>query len=385
MEIATFLASIDPSSPSGADLRNDARFHAIENRLEAASRPARLRLIESGGTGAVELNWSELLEDAGTLAQSGRDLRLLVIVARLLTNDRGLAGLAEGLGLLADSVTQYWDSLHPILREAATKRDAALRRINALYQLENPDGGVLGDLEFAALLTPRGLGPITGGDLAAAALSRFAFTAEAPSGLGDKELAELVAGHDARLNRVTAACRATTAERPDDMAALKADLAAAQAGLTALEAALAPHLTENDVAVRFDALGKMLARIGQTLEAGGETAPAVSYQTEVSAMPADPAPSAAAAPAQAANSSAPAAATPFQVNTRRDVERCLDLIIAFYERTEPSSPIPHLARRMRKMVPMNFMQLMEEIAPSGLKEFRGVAGVFEDKNKTGRE
>ena len=96
-------------------------------------------------------------------------------------------------------------------------------------------------------------------------------------------------------------------------------------------------------------------------------------------MPADP------APARASNGAAPAAAIPGQINTRRDVERCLDLVIDFYERTEPSSPIPHLARRMRKMVPMNFMQLMEEIAPSGLKEFRGVAGVFDDKSKSGRE
>ncbi len=382
MEIAAFIATADPSSPSGADLRNDARFHAIENRLEAASRPARLRLIEGGGTGAVELNWTELLEDAAALASSGRDLRLLVIVARLLTNERGLAGLAEGLSLLAQTVTQFWDSLHPALREAATKRDAALRRINALYQLENPDGGVLGDLEFATLLAPRGLGPITGGDLAAAALSRSAFAVEAPKGLGDKELAELLDRHDARLNRVTAACRATAAERPDEMAALKDDLAAARAGLAALEAALAPHVTENDVAVRFDALGRMLFRIGQTLEAGGVTAtasPALATPalTEVPAMPADP------APARAANGAAlPAGQTvamPGQINTRRDVERCLDLVIDFYERTEPSSPIPHLARRMRKMVPMNFMQLMEEIAPSGLKEFRGVAGVFEEK------
>ena len=78
----------------------------------------------------------------------------------------------------------------------------------------------------------------------------------------------------------------------------------------------------------------------------------------------------------------PAAAggIPGAVNSRRDVERCLDMIIDFYERTEPSSPIPHLARRMRKMVPMNFLQLMEEIAPSGMKEFKNVAGV-DDKTK----
>jgi type VI secretion system protein ImpA len=69
------------------------------------------------------------------------------------------------------------------------------------------------------------------------------------------------------------------------------------------------------------------------------------------------------------------------VNSRADVERSLDQIIDFYERTEPSSPIPHLARRMRRMVPMDFLELMAEIAPSGMKEFRTVAGVDDEKQK----
>ncbi len=377
MDIDAFLASSDPSAPSGADLRNDARFHSIENRLEAASRPARLRLVEQGGTGKVELDWGELAADAAALAKSGRDLRLLVIVTRLWVNESGLEGLAAGLKLLTATIEQYWDSVHPMLRPAATKREAALRRTNALYQLENPDGGALGDLEFVTLMAPRGVGPITGGDLAAGALTRQAFSVEAPKGLGEKEMAELLARHDARLNRVTAACRATAAERPDEMAALKANVQACRDGLAALEAALAPHLTENDMAVRFEALGKFLARMAQTLD--GVAAPASAAAP--SAAPSMEAP----AMSTAAPSAAPAAAIPGQINSRRDVERVLDLVIDFYERTEPSSPIPHLARRMRKMVPMNFMQLMEEIAPSGLKEFRGIAGVFDDKSKSGRE
>lgn len=84
--------------------------------------------------------------------------------------------------------------------------------------------------------------------------------------------------------------------------------------------------------------------------------------------------------ANGAHPPASASGIPGTVNSRRDVERCLDMIIDFYERTEPSSPIPHLARRMRKMVPMNFLQLMEEIAPSGMKEFKNVAGVDDKKS-----
>jgi type VI secretion system protein ImpA len=382
MEVEAFLAPLDPAAPSGSDLRNDARFHALENRLQPASRPARLKLVADGGTGQVELDWADLAEEARSLAQTGRDLRLLVIVARLMVNEARAEGLAPGFRLLAETITQYWDTLHPALRPGGSKREAALRRINALYQIENPDGGVLGDLEFVTLMAPRGIGPVTGGDLAAGAISRAAFASEVPSGLGEKEVADLIAKHEARLNRVTAACRATAAERPEEFAALREGIAAGREALAALEAALAPHVTENDVAVRFEAMGKMLGRIAQTLDAAGTGA-------EAAAAPAAPAAAGTGGPAMTTQPAAAGATNgayvPGQINSRRDVERCLDLVIDFYERTEPSSPIPHLARRMRKMVPMNFMQLMEEIAPSGLKEFRGIAGVFDEKNKSGRE
>ena len=32
------------------------------------------------------------------------------------------------------------------------------------------------------------------------------------------------------------------------------------------------------------------------------------------------------------------------------------------------------------MVPMNFVELIEEIAPGGMKEFRTIAGVPEDRS-----
>lgn len=70
---------------------------------------------------------------------------------------------------------------------------------------------------------------------------------------------------------------------------------------------------------------------------------------------------------------------PDRINSRDEVVKCLDLVVAFYDRTEPSSPIPHLARRVRRMVHMDFVELMEDLAPSGLKEFRLLAGVADPK------
>lgn len=377
MDLEPFLVPVADGSASGSELRNDPRFHAVERLLEPAARSFRLENVKTGGTGSVGIDWPEVLTQAADLAATGRDIRLLVIVTRASANAEGFDGMAEGLGLLVTTVDQHWDTVHPALREAASPREAATRRINALFQLENADNGLLCDLEFTTVLTPRGIGPVTVGDLCAGGLTRSQAQAELPSGLGEKEVAELLAQHDTRSNRVTAACRAEAIERPEDLGALVRSIEAARTALAALEAALTARVGENGVGVRFKELDKVLGRALAPLTAAQSQAAPGAPVSEVTAM-AEPS-----APMPVTNGAHPppaAGGIPGAVNSRRDVERCLDMIIDFYERTEPSSPIPHLARRMRKMVPMNFLQLMEEIAPSGMKEFKNVAGV-DDKAK----
>jgi type VI secretion system protein ImpA len=376
MELEPFLVPVADGSASGSELRNDPRFHAVERLMEPAARSFRLENVRTGGTGSANVDWAGILSQAEDLAQTGRDIRLLVIVVRALANSEGFDGLAQGLGLLTRTVETHWDSLHPVLRESPSVSEAARRRTNAILDLQNRDNGLLCDLEFTVVLTPRGLGAITFGDLCAGALTRMQAQAELPQGLGDKELAELLSRHDARVNRVTAACRAMAIEQPDNVTTLAQGVEAARSALAALEAALTARVGENGVGFRLPELDKVLSRALVPLTAAqGQTALGASA-SEVTAM-AEP------SPATTANGAHPppaAGGIPGSVNSRRDVERCLDMIIDFYERTEPSSPIPHLARRMRKMVPMNFLQLMEEIAPSGMKEFKNVAGVDDKKS-----
>jgi type VI secretion system protein ImpA len=372
MELEPFLVPVGSDNASGSEVRNDPRFHAIERQLEPAARALRLEIVKSGGTGSVQIDWSDILQQSAEIAGSGRDLRLLVIVARALANSDGFAGLEQGLGLLSANIEKYWDSMHPLLRDSPSPREAATRRINSLFQLENNDNGLLCDLEFVTVLNPRGLGAITGGDLCVGGLSRSTAQLEMPSGLGEKEVAELLARHDARAARVTTACRAEAIERPENLASLVASVETARTALQHLEQVLFVKVSENGVGVKFKELDKVLTRILAPLKAALATATTGTPATEDTAM-ADPVSS-----APAANGAHPppaAGGVPGSVNSRRDVEKCLDMIIDYYERAEPSSPIPHLVRRVRKMVPMDFVQLMEEIAPGGMKEFRSVAGV----------
>jgi type VI secretion system protein ImpA len=373
VDLSAFLAPLDGEAVSGIDLRNEAGFHALERLVEPAGKRQR---AEGGNPFQPRVDWGAVSAEAGTLAGTGRDLRLLAIVARAAFNTDGFEGLAAAVGLLTDTLDGYWDSVHPVLREGSDPREAALRRINALKQLENDDNGLFTDLKMNAILSPRGIGPVSGADLAAAAMTDFEVKNEIPAGLSAKEQADLAAAHTARVNKVTAATRALAAEDRPRAEALLAGIGAVEAALAALSAKLGEKggFAAN-MGVAFADLLKHLGRMRMSIASAmgnaagaGATAPAAESG------------GAAAAPAAGAAPVAAQQGLSGTISSRADVERALDQIIAFYERTEPSSPIPHFARRLKKMVPMDFMQLMAEVAPSGMKEFRSLAGVG-DKDK----
>lgn len=62
------------------------------------------------------------------------------------------------------------------------------------------------------------------------------------------------------------------------------------------------------------------------------------------------------------------------VSSRGDVVRALDLVLAYYEMHEPSSPVPLLIARAKRLVPLSFMDALKELAPGGLKELQVIAG-----------
>jgi type VI secretion system protein ImpA len=371
VDLSAFLIPLEGEAASGIDLRNEAGFHAVERMVEPAGKVQR---SEGGNPFQPRVDWQAVADEAGALAGTGRDLRLLAIVARAAFNTEGFDGLAAGIGLLSDTINSFWDSVHPLLRDSSDPREAALRRINALKQLENDENGLFTDLKMNAVLSPRGIGPISGADLAAGGMTDFEVKNEMPSGLSAAEQAQIMAAHEARVNRVKAGTRALAAEQADEAAALVAGIGGVEAAIAALSARFAEKAgMAPGMGIVFPDLSRHLARMKATLsaaigEAGG-IAPAASDDAPTAqlAAPSAAAPVADGGPAQQGLSGT--------IASRADVERALDQIIAFFERTEPSSPIPHFARRLKKMVPMDFVQLMTEVAPSGMKEFKLLAGM----------
>lgn len=387
IDLALWLNPLNGENPSGEDLRNDPAFHELERLTEPP-----LKVVHDGNnkptSQSTPVDWTAVLDKAEELRSRGRDMRLLVIVARALANEEGLAGLAQGLTLIASTFDQYWETMHPALRPNATPRDAALRRINALLDVQNSQGGLLADLRETIFFSPRQVGPISGRDLEQGALDERVMLQEAASGLGASEKAALASAHNQLLNRVRSGCAAQIDQAGEAMTSLLADARAAIAALDDVDTALNKRIEGNGPTI--PELRRFLQRLLTTLERNSAAGTAANGAAKSSPQPAEPAApfpnghggermGGAEAMASAASYAESGAGLPDRITSRDDVVKCLDLVVAFYDRTEPSSPIPHLARRVRRMVHMDFVELMEDLAPSGLKEFRLLAGVPDPK------
>ena len=132
--------------------------------------------------------------------------------------------------------------MHPALRPGTSPRDAALRRINALLDLQNGQDGLLANLRQMTFFAPRAIGPIQGIDLEKGALDDRVMLQEAASGLNAAEKTALVSAHGQLLNRVRAGCAAQMDQANAEMVLLIADTRAAMAALDAVETALNARL-----------------------------------------------------------------------------------------------------------------------------------------------
>ncbi|MFO1144662.1 MAG: type VI secretion system protein TssA [Amaricoccus sp.] len=348
LDLAPWLTPIEGENPCGSDLAYDDDFAALVQRLKAQAD-----LSDSSG---AEIDWAAVLADADALRARGRDLRLMVIVARALVNQDGFAGLADGLTLINRAAEAHWDTLHPTSPQ---------RRISSLGMLEDRNG-ILGDLRKRIAVNARSFGTFTVAQIERSAADLNEITA----GMSDKERATAAGEHEELASRVSGACSWVAEHFPEEIGELSGDVAAASAALQQLQRDVGGRLGPMFKLAELEkCLGRTMTVIGRVAK---PVAPELTEAIEEGEVDG------------AVSSVAPPAAVPGRIGSREDVAACLTRIIEFYDRTEPASPVPFLARRMLRMVPMDFLQLMEELAPSGIKEFRALAGIGEDGKPASR-
>jgi type VI secretion system protein ImpA len=57
-----------------------------------------------------------------------------------------------------------------------------------------------------------------------------------------------------------------------------------------------------------------------------------------------------------------------EINNNQDVIKALNLICDYYQKHEPSSPVPIFLERCKGLVGKSFLEVLEDIAPQGIEQ-----------------
>ena len=336
-DLDALLAEISPESPCGDNLEYDAAFQEMERASQGRAEQ------QFGDTivPAEEPDWKEVRKKAVDVLSRSRDLRAAVHLTSSLLHLEGLTGFRDGLSLVRGLLLQFWPSVHPQL-DPDDDNDPTFR-VNTLSTLCDYSS-TLESIKKAPLVQSRTLGrfgyrdiEIATGDYPRPEEGAVAEMPTIEAAFLDGELEEIQATADAvreakemavEIDRYLTETLGTS--QAPDMSGLPKTLSLLS---TVLDAQLARR-----------GVGEVDEEVGDG--AGGE-----------------------------GGGAKPGKQLTGEVRTPEDVIRAIDKIIDYYNRNEPSSPVPLLLMRAKRLVSKSFMEILADLAPGGMPEAETIRGV----------
>lgn len=330
--LATLIEPISADQPCGADLEDTQLLASFDA----------YRLFGQAAPLGDETDWREIRDRSLEAIATSKDFRLLTHLAGALLRSQGIEGFVGTLKLAAHWLTTWPDEVFPRVDE-----DAILRR-NALNNFADRMAIVDG-LRRAPLLVHRQLGPLSIRDIEIATHQIAPPEGESPS----IDAAQL----EAHLN--------TTAV--EELDALRTLLDDAVQNLAAIEEAMrsaggveaAPDFTNLTTP-----LSRTLRLVTDHLNTR-EPASDDAGETQESA------------PASGGVATGVAVGS---IRSREDATRALDAVATYFRTNEPSSPIPLLIERAKRLVGKDFLAVLEELTPDALDQAKAASGVRDESD-----
>ncbi len=355
MAIADLLKSHGDDEPSGENLEYDPAFIS----LELAAQPGEERQIGDSIIAAEEADHDEVIAQAMDVLGRSHDLRAAVILAHSMLRSKGFAGLAEVTTYIRGVLEQYWDTCHPQLD--ADDNDDPTMRVNAVAALTGLDT-IQKAIRMAPLTESRTFGRMTLRDVLIAEGELAP-----PAGMDDPPvLSQISAAFQDSNGEKVAAARAGAAKALEDVIAIEAIF-------DAKVPAAAPDMGEltallRQVLSKFSTAGFGAADGEADGDDGGSDDDAGGGGSRGSAAP------------RGGGFGGAGGGGSGTVNNQQDVKNTLDRIIAYYARSEPSSPVPMLLERAKRMVGADFLTIIKEMAPDGIQNVHLIGGIVESED-----
>lgn len=326
MDVDALIAPL--SEEAGAEAGPDLSYSDERSAIEAPFH------LDANGDEVDERGWRDSVKLIGKQAEETRDIWLAIYLMRGGANLGDLQVVADGAAMLAGLLENLWESVHPTLDEADfIGRKTPCDSLTRLREFINP-------LRRATVFEHR-QGKVSGADL-----ERFA--EEGPSAEG---YAQFRAAFDTTDEERAAENKALFAAAVERLDAIRDAIERADAVLVAK----ADGGTGTNFETTYAALATLRAAVvpfsGLAVDAGTDAGQ--SSAGDVEAQPGGGGP-----------------ALSGRVNSRGDVIRAIDAVIDYYTSREPGHPVPVLMRRARHWVEMDFLALLDDMAPESVETTR---------------
>lgn len=348
-DLEAFFQAVSEELPSGTDLEYDPDFA----RMEKASHGTPDQEMGSTHIEAQPPDWEVVLEAARNLLARTKDLRVATYYAQAKLALDGLSGFRDGLQVIAVFVDKFWDAVYPQL-DADDDNDPTIR-INALLSL-NSIGGVIRQLRDTPILASRSVG-------------RFSLT-DVLIARGELPVPEAMEQPPTikKLDAAVQSCDVNELAKSHEAVdqSLKYTLAIEKGFSDRLAFGQGPnieHLTKELKNIsRFQKIWLEQLRSAESEETNGSASAVSSDSTQSSSSTSQP-----------ELGGVPKAGN-FAIGRREDAILGLEKIISWFERYEPSSPLPMLLRRAKRLSNLSFLEILRDISPDGLNQAVMIGG-----------
>jgi type VI secretion system protein ImpA len=342
---ANLLEPITPEEPCGKSLEDTDALNVLDSyqifgqtsldpeKLPPGEKaPARKEARKSDRPP----NWGEVQDLSVQMLSGTKDLRILAHLAAATLRTEGPQPFFQLVSVANEWVKAYWGQVYPLIED-----DAIFRR-NALNCFADRPA-VIDGLRRAPLVSSRQHGRISFRDLEIAAGA-----------------AQPVDDQPAPGEAQVSAAFAELAI--DDLRALKTGAADAESALREIDEKVRGE-SGIEAAPAFDQLIAVLKQL------------AAALQVRLAAHPAaTPAETGAGEGGDAAGGGVMAVGA---IKSRQDAIRALDAAAEFFRRNEPSSPVPLLVDRARRLVAKDFLEVLADVAPEALASAKAAGGIRE--------
>lgn len=333
IDIEALLAPTAEEPPCGPDLEYDAAFFA----LDQAARGKPEQQFGETVIPAEEPDWPEVCNAAIPLFSRSKDLRIALLLARGWVHTMGFAGLLPGLQLIRQLIDRYWEGVHPRL-DPDEGNDPTMR-MNALAPLTDIEA-MIHDLRGAFLVDSRQHGTVTVRD-AEIALGK----------LPPREGAEAVSP-----GQIQTVIAAVAAEDPSILGRIEETIAATKA--------LSVLLSDKVGADRAPDFKPLLATLS-AVEQVCPVAQAAGIRGE--------------AAVEAVTAAGEARPISGDVRSRQDALLMIDKIVSYFEHNEPTNPAPLLLKRAKRLMNMNFVDIIKDMVPESVHQIELIAGLSREE------